>query len=286
MNLIADSGSTKTEWNLVMDSGKVITLKSCGLNPYFLDAAQIADIISKELIPGIPESEKVEHIYFYGAGCGTPEKCEILRAGLAQHFGHGKIHVFSDLLGAARSLCKNKSGWVGILGTGSNVGFYNGNTIALQVPSLGYILGDDGSGVDIGKRILQAFLNNEMDSGMQERFVQEYKLSKDEIMESIYRRPLANRFIASFAPFAAQNKSLMNIEKMVLDAFRNYFEKGILKYPQYKTHSIHLTGSIAHYFSEEIRKIGKEMGIQIGEITQSPGKGLVEYHLSAADQLP
>ncbi|MBK9026297.1 MAG: hypothetical protein IPL69_20775 [Saprospiraceae bacterium] len=97
--------------------GEVITLKSCGLNPYFLDAAQIADIISKELIPGIPESEKVEHIYFYGAGCGTPEKCEILRAGLAQHFGHGKIHVFSDLLGAAQFLCKNKSWWIGILGT-------------------------------------------------------------------------------------------------------------------------------------------------------------------------
>ncbi|HRH64792.1 MAG TPA: hypothetical protein PLU53_00700 [Bacteroidia bacterium] len=278
MILIADSGSSKTEWNLITAGGEVHTVKSGGLNPYFLDENQIAEVIRREVIPSLPQAVAADEIYFYGAGCGTPAKCLVVSGGLKRHFTNAKIHVESDLFGAARSLCFRSSGLIAILGTGSNSGFYDGEKIVSQVPSLGYILGDEGSGVYLGKKILKSYLSAEMPVSLREKFNSEYKLSKDEILDTIYRQPLANRFIASFASFAGKYREEIFFNEMIESSFRSFFTEIIFKYKESRSFPLHLTGSVAWYFSSELKNIAAEMNLQLGTITQSPGPGLVKYH--------
>lgn len=278
MILIADSGSTKTEWMLVSGNESSRKIRSAGLNPYFQDEVQIAEIVSREVCSSFPEHTNVKQIFFYGAGCGTPEKCKIIHDGLRIRFEEAAIEVHSDLFGAARALCKRNNGLVGILGTGSNSGFYNGETINSKVPSLGYILGDEGSGAYIGKKILRDYLYGEMPVALNSDFEKEYAVAKGEILEKIYRRPLANRYIASFASFAGKHKSEKYIQDLLRKSFRKYFTRTIMKYPEHSMYPVHFTGSIAWNFSELLKKAGEELGLKIGTISENPLDGLVEFH--------
>ena len=282
MILIADSGSTKTEWILVSGNEPPRKIRSGGLNPYFLDEVQIAEIVSREVCASFQEHANVKQIFFYGAGCGTPEKCKIIHDGLRIHFEEAAIEVHSDLFGAARDLCKRSNGLVGILGTGSNSGFYNGESIISKVPSLGYILGDEGSGAYIGKKILRDYLYAEMPAKLYSDFEKEYAIGKGEILEKIYRRPLANRYIASFASFAGNHKSEKYIQDLLGKSFRKYFARTIMKYPEHSMYPVHFTGSIAWNFSELLKKTGEGLGLKIGTITENPLEGLIEFHSRSA----
>ncbi|HNP50089.1 MAG TPA: N-acetylglucosamine kinase [Bacteroidia bacterium] len=278
MKLIADSGSSKTEWNLIFQDGTVKTILSGGLNPYFLDEVQIAERISDEVKPEIPEDCQIQNIYFYGAGCAHKAKQDIVHGGLRIHFPEAKIEVHSDLLGAARSLCEYKEGLIGILGTGSNCAFYNGYFLSSKVPSLGFILGDEGGGVAFGKKILKTILYSELPQNLLSEFNREYNLSVDEILENIYRKPQPNRFIASFTPFVAKHKSEKIITRIVDSVLEEFFTSIILKFDEHKSFPLHLTGSVAWIFQDEIKTIGKKLDVSIGNISQSPGSGLVSFH--------
>lgn len=279
MMLIADSGSTKTDWRFIDEQNKIHQLKSSGLNPFFLNENQITEIILNELEPD-ERLRNVDELFFYGAGCvGQPQR-ELVVQGLSKVFFNAKIAVEHDLLGACRSLCGREAGIVGILGTGSNSCFFENGIITQQIPSLGYILGDEGSGAYIGKKLLQAFFYKELPNAIADRLKVRFQLTKESVLDTVYRKPLPNRFLASFAPFVFQNRTEESICKIVFDSFSDFFIHHVCKYNVAKPVSLHCTGSIAYYFGDVLRKVAEANDVQLVKITENPIAGLTLYHLN------
>ena len=198
--LIADSGSTKCEWCL-LQNGKKKLLMTQGISPYFFDAVQIEEILRRELLPGLKET-KIEAIYYYGTGCGSAANRRMMKSAIKKVFPQADIDVAIDLMGAARSLCGKEKGIACILGTGSNSCYFNGKNILKNSPGLGYVLGDEGSGAYLGKKVLQYYLYNTFDEDLRYKFDARYVTNQSEILENLYKRPLPNRYLASFAPFS------------------------------------------------------------------------------------
>ena len=278
MILIADSGSTKTDWRLNDDKKQVHQFRTSGLNPYFLSSEEIAGKIQSELI--LPVSpDDIGEIFFYGAGCSSEEKCNEVERGMHKIFPKSKIVVQHDLLAACHALCGREEGIVAILGTGSNSCLYDGEKIVDQVPSLGFILGDEGSGTHIGKKILQSVYYRECPEHLAKRFNERFHLSKEDVLEAIYKKPLPNQYLASFTQFAFQNRNEPLISKMVYDSFTEFFDRHITKYNDYRKMKIHCTGSVGYNFADVLRRVAVEKGMQVGKITESPIAGLMLYHL-------
>lgn len=281
MILIADSGSTKTDWRLIDENKQIQQFSTQGINPYFNTSEQIIALLNAELVPLLPSS--ILHvpfsIYFYGAGCRVEEKKKIVEKALSQVFPKSKIEINTDLLGAARSLCRKNAGIAAILGTGANTCFYDGTKIVENRTSAGFILGDEGSGAHIGKTFVQAFLNDEMPKEIAERFVARFKLSKDDIIDAVYRQPMPNRFLASFSKFIYQNLKEQYIIDLVAECFHSFFDKHICKYEKHKEVKLSCTGSVAFYYSNILRAVALEKGVSIDTITETPIAGLTLYHL-------
>jgi len=278
MILIADSGSTKTDWRFIDDRKKIHAFRTAGLNPYFLSSEQVAGIVREELIPSLATLLPGE-IYFYGAGCSSESKQKIVRDGLQSIFAKAGIQVEDDLLGACRALSGEEPGLVAILGTGSNSCVYNGNHISERAVSLGFILGDEGSGSQMGKKLLQKILYREFPEAVIRNFDDAFHLSKDEVLESVYRKPLPNRFLASFTQFAFQHREEPAIADVVNECFSEFFDRHICRYINYKNYILHCTGSVAFYFSELLKKTAEKKSIRLGKITESPIEGLTDFHL-------
>lgn len=277
MILIADSGSTKTAWRIIDGSKKIHQASTQGFNPYFQDVQTITETLEKELIPDLPK-EKVSEIYFYGAGCSNPEKIKVIETALKNVFPLAKANIEHDLLAAARALCGSKPGIAAILGTGSNSCLYNGKEIVENIASLGYILGDEGSGAHLGKTFIQAYLNKELPETISENFKNRFNLSKDDVLEAIYKKPLPNRFLASFAKFIYQNIKDPYITQMVIECFEAFFDKHICKYKNETHLKLNIVGSVGFYFSNIIRGVAQNKGIEIDTILESPIAGLTLYH--------
>ncbi|MBN3581898.1 N-acetylglucosamine kinase [Algoriphagus aestuarii] len=278
MLLLADSGSTKTDWRLLDKSGdSVISLKSKGLNPYFLSAEEIKKVLQDKIKGHVSDVNKV---VFYGAGCGHPAKAAELASVLDQVFPTGNpAEVNGDILGAARSLHQEESGIACILGTGANSCLYNGKEIIGSVPSLGFILGDYGSGTVLCRDLIRELLQNDDNSEMREEFFEKYELDQREILDKIYNQPRPNRFLASFTPFLLKNATNPVIHSIIYQNFRRFFDYYIL--PLRSTHasaSLKFTGSIAFHFAEHLKTVAFEFGEQIECIEQHPMNGLVNYH--------
>lgn len=276
MILVADSGSTKTDW-LIIDGSDQIAFSTLGFNPLFSDIDEIVE----EIVFNFPKqmnTDDIEKVYFYGPGCNTEERCLFMQNPLQSVFKTAKIQVHSDLLGAARSLFQKEKGIACILGTGSNSGVYNGEIISENIRSLGYILGDEGSGAHLGLAFLKLILNEEVSLKLREDFQQQFKLSTDEIIEKVYREAFPNRFLASFVPFIHQNIGDLKIHKMVKESFESFVERHILPYQNWDKKKIAFVGSVAFYFQEIIENIAKEKGIKIFQILQSPIQNLALYH--------
>lgn len=281
MILIADSGSTKTDWRLIDDKNNIHQANTQGINPYFVNSDDISKILENELLPALPayiQNEKIE-IYFYGAGCSSFEKCNDVKAGIRKVFPNATITVEHDLLAAARALCGHKEGLAAILGTGSNSCFYNGKDIIQNQPSLGFILGDEGSGAFLGKQLICDFLNEEMPKEISERMKDRFKLSKDEVLENVYKKPFPSRYLASFSKFIFQNLKHEYCNKLVIDAFKLFFERHICKYPRKGELPLGIVGSVGFYYSNIISRIAEEKGIPMGKVLESPIAGLTLYHL-------
>jgi glucosamine kinase len=278
MILIADSGGSKTDWS-VLDQGNLIaSISTAGLNPYFVDQAIVAQAITEELLPAIPDPENISQVFFYGAGCSGDDQKEIIRMGLKKHFSHSDIEVFSDMIGAARALCGRDAGIVAILGTGSNSCVFENDTITARAHSLGYVLGDEGGGSDLGKRLLRAYFYSEISTELRKKFEARYGSSEEKILEQIYKKPYPNRYLASFVPFIAENLSAETTD-LVRASFASFISQHILKYPDAKrTLPVSATGSVAHVFSDIFTEELKKNNLKAGKILKSPMQGLIDYH--------
>ncbi len=278
MKLLVESGSSKTDWCLLDGKSVVRKIQTIGLNPYFVEAERISETIAKEILPFINSASSVDEVNFYGAGCSNEKMCGIVEAGLRIQFSSAKIYVLSDMLAAARSLCGDGPGFVAILGTGSNSCAYKDGLIIEQVPSLGFILGDEGSGSDLGKRILQAYCYNEMKPNLLIAFENRFNVNRDFIIESIYKKPMPNRFVASFVPFLMENSD-ESFNAMIAESFDSFLSKHIKKYKLLpKQTPVYVTGSVAFVFKEILQTEIKKHGFILGDISQSPLAGLIEYH--------
>jgi glucosamine kinase len=281
MILIADSGSTKTDWRLIDADKHIHQAASQGINPYFVSKNDIAQIITTELLPALPEKIKHEklELFFYGAGCSSLEKCNDVKSGIQQVFINAEIIVEHDLLAAARALCGHKAGLAAILGTGSNSCYFNGKEIIQNQPSLGFILGDEGSGAYLGKKLISDFLNEEMPKEIVERIKERFKLTKDEVLENVYKKPFPSRYLASFSKFIYQNLKHEYCNHLVIDAFSLFFDRHICKYPHKGELPLGIVGSVGFYYSNIISRIADEKGIPMGRVLESPIAGLTLYHL-------
>jgi len=281
MILIADSGSSKTDWRIIDENGTVEQARTSGLNPFYMDRKAIKLEIEASLQPMI--ANKIDHIYFYGAGCTTEHNCKVITDTLSPLFPGASISVDHDLSGAARALCNREAGIVCILGTGSNSCLYDGNDITDNIPSLGYILGDEGSGSHMGKTLLVDFVRDEIPTHLKDALINQFNISRETILENVYQNPNPIQFLAGFAEFIFSNLKEPYIHNLAYNSFEMFFEKNIFKYPDYKAHKVHFCGAVAFYFNTLLRKIATDKDITVGNIIESPIAGLTVYHNKGLD---
>ncbi|MGN1376214.1 MAG: ATPase [Prevotella sp.] len=282
MILIADSGSTKTDWCVTCDGKMTQRLSGQGINPFMQTADTINDIISNELISHLENVNDITEVYFYGAGC-REEKRHILAEILRDKLKNVKtIDIETDLTAAARALFGQTEGIACILGTGSNSGYYDGYEIRHNISPLGYILGDEGSGAVLGKLFVNALYKGRLSDNIVNTFETETGLTLTDIIENVYRRPLANRFLASLSPFIARHIDDQDIENIVIGNFTDFFRRNINKY-QRKDIAIGAIGSIAYHYGEQLKKSARTEGYSISKIIKSPMEGLINYHASQND---
>lgn len=277
MILIADSGSTKTNWSLIENNRLVQSLGTKGMNPYFQSESEIENELSNILLPHL-ENKPVEAVYFYGAGC-TVEKIELMQKIIGYCLSAELVEVNSDLLGAARCLCGCEAGIVGILGTGSNSGFYDGKVIAKNIPALGFVLGNEGAGDSLGRRFVSDLLKDMINDEIKEIFLNKYHLTAGEIIERVYKQPFPNRFLASLTPFIEEHLDIPEIQQIVIDNFCDFFNRNIKHY-DYQHYCTNLVGSIAFYFKRLLIIAACQCNIRLGKIVQNPMAGLIDYHTS------
>ncbi|GAA4509953.1 N-acetylglucosamine kinase [Sphingobacterium thermophilum] len=282
MIIIADGGSTKTNWCLLDDNNKKIYFNTEGYNPYFVDSDYIVSSLRKGLPNDLP-LDKIKEVNYYGAGVHNEEKAQIVADAFKVLFPNAKIEIGHDLLAAARALLGRKPGFAAILGTGTNTCIYDGEKIVHNINSAAYILGDEGSGSYIGKKLITDFIRGLMPEDVAKVFYETYKLTPDEIMDNVYTKPLANRFCASFSKFVYDNN--VNIEytrKIVDDAFEAFFANLVSKYPNYQDYTFNCIGSVAYNFRNVLEEKANQYGMQVGKILRSPIDDLVQFHIERA----
>ena len=274
MILIADSGTTKTEWCLIDGSGTNEKMITSGINPFYQDSENIASILRNEF----SVAQRLEAVYFYGTGCINEEKQNVVKAGLTQVLDAGEYFFGSDLLGATYSLCQDQPGIACILGTGSNSCYYNGSEIVANVSPLGFILGDEGSGGVLGKKLISDLLKKQLPQPLIDDFFTTYKTTYAEILENVYKKPFPSRYLANFTKFLSKNIEYPEIQYIVLDGFREFVKRNLLQYPDIEKLPIHFTGSIAFHFEAQLRNVIEGQHLKLGRIERSPMEGLIQYH--------
>ncbi len=275
MILIADSGSTSTNWVLVEHGKSIQSLFTPGINPFYQTPEEIAGEIATLTLNVKPSSVKA--IYFYGAGC-VADKIEMVKQAIAQSFTQSQIYVESDLVAAARGLLQHEAGIACILGTGSNSCFYDGKNIVSNVSPLGFILGDEGSGAVLGKKFIADCLKNQLPEELKNKFLTTFGLTANDIINHVYRKPFPNRYLAQFTPFLAENMAEPAIYNLIFDSFTDFFVRNVMQYPNFEEYPVSFVGSIAYYFKDILEVVAFELGITLGEIKQSPLEGLVAFH--------
>lgn len=278
MQLIADSGSTKTVWHCI-DGGKTIKeFFSTGINPFYQTTDEIASSLRKDL--PVHDLLGVDNVYFYGAGCANDDKNRVVSLALEAVLRPGHVFIGSDLLGAARSLCQHQAGIACILGTGSNSCYYDGMQVVNNVSPLGFILGDEGSGAVMGKKLVADILKKQMPEHIIQLFFNTYSYSPAEIVHTVYREPFPNRFLAQFSRFLVANIHEPEIERLVENSFDEFILRNILQYPESSSLPIHFTGSIASNFSAQLTRSLGRFGLKVASIVKLPIEQLVRYHTS------
>jgi len=276
IKLIADSGSTKTEWCLLNGKKKTI-IYSQGMSPYFVNDVQMEAILRQEVLPHLKKIA-VEEIFYYGTGCSNPANVKMVKKALKNSFSTAKVNVETDVDGAAKGLCGSEKGIACILGTGSSSCYYNGKRIMKNNPGLGYILGDEGSGAYLGKKVIQYYLYNTFDEDLRSRFDAKFVTNGNEILNAVYKQPLANRYLASFAIFLAENRGHYMIENIIEDGFNDFFYHHVYKFRESWKYPVHFTGGIAFGFKDVLAEMCDSYQLQLGNVLSNPMEGLIKYH--------
>lgn len=276
--LIADSGSTKTTWCLVSKDRKT-ELRTQGISPYFLSREQILASLKTEVIPKLEVPvAAIREVHYYGTGLGDPANRQLLQQILETVFPQSAVFTCNDLEGAARALCGREKGIACILGTGSNSCYYDGGKVVANNPGLGFILGDEGSGAFLGKKVIQYYLYHTFDQELSEAFDLQYRTHKSEILDHVYRQPVPNRYLASFTHFLGAHRGHFMVENILEDGLNEFFFTHIVKYPECWEYPIHFTGGVAWAFRDVIGALCKAYELQEGRILKAPIEGLVAFH--------
>jgi len=276
VKLIADSGSTKAEWCVINGNKKKIFVTQ-GMSPYFISSQQMQDILTNEIKPNVKKIN-IDEIFYYGTGCINPDNNKMVKSVIKNVFPNAKIEVDHDVTAAAKALCGKEKGIACILGTGSSSCYYNGKKIVKNSPGLGYVLGDEGSGAYLGKKVIQYYLYNIFDNGLRARFDARFVTNNVEILNAIYKQPLPNRYMASFAIFLAENRGHYMIENIIEDGLNDFFFNHVNKYRESWTLPVHFVGSIAFGFKDVLADLCNTYQLQLGKVLKNPLQGLIEYH--------
>lgn len=276
MILIADSGASKTDWRMLGHNGSIEQAQSIGYNPYYQPVEQFDKEVREVLVPQV--KHPVRKIFYYGTGCSSDKNRKMIRTALERYFTDAHIEVWHDLLAAARSLCGEDPGIACILGTGSNSCYYDGVRIVENVTSLGYVLGDEGSGAWMGKRIIADYLRKDLPEKLWDHFKKRFPMDRDEILSRVYSQEMPSRFLGSFSHFIFQHLKEPYCYKLVYDGFSEFMEKNVMRYERYNELKVHFVGSVAFYFSDVLRQVANDKGITLKNILESPIAGLTLYH--------
>ena len=275
ITLIAESSTTRTEWALVEDGEVLESAYTSGLNPFFMTRREISHSIRLEL-PPVFFKRRWSHVYFYGAGCSGPEKNKIIESSLVAQF-KTPVTVMSDLLGAARGLLVRETGLACILGTGSNSCFYDGNDIVKNVPALGFILGDEGSGAALGRVFLGDALKGRAPQELTDAFFEKYKVTRAEVLDAVLNNPAATRNLRSYSFFLSDHLDNPYVHDLIAGEFKRFFERNVSQY-DYKSYPVNFVGSIATTYSEILLEVANDFGATVRKILLSSMPGLVAYH--------
>ena len=276
MIVIADSGSTKTDW-VVLHENSSLHFKTQGINPFFLQKDEVIHQLTKAF-PKDLQPNLVERLYFYGPACSTDERCVIVANPLKAFFTKAQVHVESDLLGSARALFQDEEGIACILGTGSNSGLYNGQEIIENITSTGFILGDEGSGAHLGLELAKKYINHQLETETEQLFFDTFNLSAEQIIDKVYKSPYPNRFLASLSPFIYNHIHISSLRQIAENSFSDFIDLHILPYRNAKNSPIACVGSVAYYYQDVIKEIAQKKGLTISQIVQKPIQDLIRFH--------
>ena len=277
MILVADSGSSKTDWLLSAPDEQPKAFRSVGLNPYFLTEKEITKILQEQLTGLCVYADEITEIYFFGAGCSSPDRHEIVSNALSVLFPNSYISVDSDLLASAYATCGHEKGFCCILGTGSNISFFDGENIHDGHHGLGYILGDEGAGTIIGKTLVTDFLYGNMPQDIHAKFNEAYHLDKETVIKNVYQRPAANSYLAAFSKFIFDLRDTEYVQNLLRTILQEFVDTNIKSYPQYNKFKCHFVGSIAFVFADELKAVCEEGGVHVGKIIRQPITDLLEF---------
>jgi glucosamine kinase len=276
MILIADSGGSKMDWRLIYKNGKIRQANCAGFNPYYQPIGDLKKSIEEVLLP--QAEEPVTKIFFYGTGVSSDKNQKIIRDTFLEYFHDAYIEVGWDLLAAARALCGAEPGIACILGTGSNSCLYDGEKITGNVANLGWILADEGSGTNIGKRLVFDYFRKNMPEKLAAQFQHRFPWSREEVLEKVYQLERPSAFLASFAKFVFQHLKDPYCYQLVYNSFADFYENNVMKYDDFTSVRVHFTGSRAFYFSDVLRQVANDKGITVKNILEGPISGLALYH--------
>jgi glucosamine kinase len=280
MILVADSGSTKTDWLLTLEDGEVKQFRTAGLNPYFLSEKEIVKILQEQAVELVAHAPDVNEIYFFGAGCSSPDRHEIVTNAISQLFPKSYISVDSDLLGCAYATCGHEKGLCCVLGTGSNISFFDGEDIHSGKHGLGFVLGDEGAGTWFGKALITDFLYGKMPPDISTKFYKEYRLDKETVIRYVYQTPKANSYLATFTRFISTIRQTDYAQSLLRKGLLEFIETNIKSYPEYHHYKCHFVGSIAYVFTDELTAVCNDHGVRIGKIIKQPIHDLLAFILS------
>lgn len=279
MILVADSGSSKADWILSLpDTGK-LEFRTSGINPFFVTEKEAIKILHRTAAIQ-PYLNEVSEIYFFGAGCSSPDRREMVSNALSQVFNKAFISVESDLLASAYATCGDAAGLCCILGTGSNSCFFDGRDIETGKHGLGYILGDEGSGTHFGKKLIASYFYDTMPSELQKPFYDLYHPDKENIIKQVYQKPAPNFYLASFAKFMSGHISHPFIINLLRQGFEEFVQTNIASYANYRQYNCHFVGSIAFHFRDILHSVCRENNVTVGKILKHPVEDLYQFILS------
>lgn len=276
MILVADSGSTKTDWILIRGEEEPLEFTTKGINPYFQSDKDICKVLSAYEEIQLYNS-RIKEVHFFGEGCTTPDKREIVSNGLSKVFSKAYINVETDALGSAYATCGSKKGFTCILGTSSNVAFYDGELVHEGTHGLGFVLGDEGSGTYFGKKLITDYLYDKMPANTRKEFKKGYDINKDIVIRNVYQEPLPNYYLASFAKFLSANRGDEYVEALIVKGLEEFIQSHLLTYPTHQSYPCHFVGSIAYHFQDILLELCTKYKIKPGKILSNPIHDLADF---------